>query len=364
MLFRGKYYWASNFAFSPIKYKIGNDEKETIFPTAEHLYQALKYIDKPEVMRIISNLQSPVDAKRIGKEIPANSEYLKEDYRLSTMKTVMDLKYKIPLFRAYLLSTKDQEIIHDVYHNDTFFGKANGNGLNHLGIILMEIREKLKQEIKDSNFKDNKLLPLDVNKASLRIAGIGSRNLPEEIKIKIEEVMLFLNTITNNKLIVHTGDADGSDLYFKANAKNCISYLPFKGFNNSTSDKFIVCNKAVTLASFHHPYFEIMKNTTKQLMGRNVYQIMSDTFDNIVDCVICYTPDGVEKSKDVTVGKTGGTGLAISLADTIGVPVFNLAKSDSVARIKEFYFNIENNTPSFCSLTTDILKHNKDKINE
>ena len=78
-------------------------------------------------------------------------------------------------------------------------------------------------------------------------------------------------------------------------------------------------------------------------MGRNAYQVMSDTFDNIVDCVICYTPDGVEKSKDVTVGKTGGTGLAISLADTIGIPVFNLANSDSVARIKEFYSNIEEN---------------------
>ena len=110
MLFRGKYYWASNFSFSPIKYKIGNDEKETIFSTAEHLYQALKYIDKPEVMRIISDMQSPVDAKRVGKKIPANSEYLKEDYRLSIMKKVMELKYKIPLFRAYLLSTKDQEI--------------------------------------------------------------------------------------------------------------------------------------------------------------------------------------------------------------------------------------------------------------
>ena len=78
MLFRGKYYWASNFSFSPIKYKIGNDEKETIFSTAEHLYQALKYIDKPEAMRIISDMQSPVDAKRVSKKIPANSEYLKE----------------------------------------------------------------------------------------------------------------------------------------------------------------------------------------------------------------------------------------------------------------------------------------------
>ncbi len=343
MLFRGKYYWASNFSFSPIKYKIGNDEKETIFSTAEHLYQALKYIDKPEVMRIISDMQSPVDAKRVSKKIPANSEYLKEEYRLSIMKKVMELKYKIPLFGAYLLSTKDQEIVHDVYHNDTFFGKTNGVGLNHLGTILMDIRKKLKQEIINSNFKDDKLLPLEINKASLRIAGIGSRNLTEEIKTKIEDIMLYLNSITNNKLIVHTGDANGSDLCFKANAKNCISYLPFKGFNNSTSDKFTVCNKAVTLASFHHPYFDTMKNITKQLMGRNVYQIMSDTFDNIVDCVICYTPDGVEKSKDVTVGKTGGTGLAISLADTIGIPVFNLANSDSIARIKEFYSNIERN---------------------
>lgn len=355
MLFRGRYGWASNFADSPIPYRIGSDKEDTIFPTAEHLYQALKYIDRPSIMKMISEMSSPVEAKRIGIDTPAIGDHLKESYKISIMQKVIDLKYKIPIMKAFLLSTKDEYIVHDVYHSDTFFGVTNGVGMNHLGLMLMDKRDDIRNEILydpyytcqerinnsdlvNETLKDNSVL--DPEKATFRIAGIGSRNLPDEIKEKIKHVMDSLNEITRDKLIVHTGDAAGADLAFKEYAKNCLSYIPFKGFNNSTSELYNVCNKAKTLASFHHPYFDKMKPTTQSLMGRNVYQVMSDTFDNWVDCVICYTPDGVEKAKDVKVGITGGTGLAISLADTLGIPIFNLKNDNAVDRILKYYSKV------------------------
>ena len=356
MTFRGKYYWASNFASSPIHYKIKGDIEETIFPTAEHLYQALKYVDRPELMKEISLLPTPVEAKRYGKIIPAIADHTTPAYRLKIMQEVIDLKYKLPLFKAFLLSTNDIELRHDNLHGDVFFGAVDGVGQNHLGLMLMDKRDDLKNEIlydpsyttqeriNDSS-KENTILkelkPLTPKTATLRIAGIGSRNLPDNIEEKIKSIVYDLAIFTNGKIKTHTGDADGSDSAFKKyaieNNLECISYIPFKGFNNSTSSLYTVCNKAKTLASFHHPYFDKMKFTTQCLMGRNVYQVMSDTFDNWVDCVICYTPDGVEKAKDVVVGKTGGTGLAISLADTLGIPVFNLANDDAIDRIYDYY---------------------------
>ena len=356
MMFRGRYYWASNFAPSPINYKIIGDIEETIFPTAEHLYQALKYTDRPELMKEISLLESPVEAKRFGKNKPAIKEHTSDEYRLEIMQKVIDLKYKIPLFKAFLLSTKDEELRHDNLHGDAFFGVVDGVGRNHLGNMLMDKRDDIRnqilydpsytiQEMIADSSKENitlkELKPLDPKTATLRVAGIGSRDLPDAIKDKIDSIVYDLALFTNNKLIIYTGDANGSDLAFKVaaikNRLGCISYLPFKGFNNSESKLYNVSTKAKTLASFHHPYFDKMKPTTQNLMGRNVYQIMSDSFDNWVDCVICYTPDGVEKAKDVVVGKTGGTGLAISLADTLGIPVFNLANDDAIDRIYSYY---------------------------
>lgn len=294
-------------------------------------------------MKMIAELKTPVEAKKIGNEIKAIPEHLKDSYRIWIMQKVIDLKYELPLYKAYLLSTKDEYITHDVLHWDKFFGVKDGEGRNHLGLILMDKRDDLKEEAKkrailsstDPNYDGG--LILDPKKATLRIAGIGSRDLPEDIGKQIDRLMEDLNDYTNGKLIVHTGDADGSDLRFKKNAKNCISYIPFKGFNGSDSKFYDVCTKAKILASFHHPYFDKMKPVTQNLMGRNVYQVMSGTFDNWVDCVICYTSDGAEKASDVKVGVTGGTGLAISLADTLGIPVFNLKNEDAVSRIMTFY---------------------------
>ena len=342
-MFRGRYFWASNFSSSPLYYKIGDDEKETLFPTAEHLYQALKYVDRPSIMKMIAELKTPVEAKKIGNEIKAIPEHLKDSYRIWIMQNVIDLKYELPLYKAYLLSTKDEYITHDVLHNDQFFGRNNGVGQNHLGMMLMDKRDDLmylaseRALLSSYDMELNARLILDPRKATLRIAGIGSRDLPEEVGKQIDELMEDLNDYTNGKLIVHTGDADGADLRFKKNAVNCISYIPSKGFNGSTSNLYNVSREAKILASFHHPYFDKMKPVTQNLMGRNVYQVMSNTFDNWVDCVICYTSDGAEKASDVKVGVTGGTGLAISLADTLGIPVFNLKNEDAVSRIMTFY---------------------------
>jgi predicted NAD-dependent protein-ADP-ribosyltransferase YbiA (DUF1768 family) len=46
-----------------------------------------------------------------------------------------------PDLLAQLLATGDQEIVEGNTWNDKFWGKHNGEGMNHLGIMLMTIRE-------------------------------------------------------------------------------------------------------------------------------------------------------------------------------------------------------------------------------
>lgn len=48
--------------------------------------------------------------------------------------------------------------------------------------------------------------------------------------------------------------------------------------------------------------------------------------------VVCWTPDGCE-SQATRTKATGGTGLAIALADSMGIPVFNLRNAGALERV-------------------------------
>lgn len=51
-----------------------------------------------------------------------------------------------PQPQQMLLSTGDEELIEGNYWKDTYWGVCNGVGENHLGKLLMKIREKLKEK--------------------------------------------------------------------------------------------------------------------------------------------------------------------------------------------------------------------------
>ena len=51
--------------------------------------------------------------------------------------------------------------------------------------------------------------------------------------------------------------------------------------------------------------------------------------------VICWTPDGCESHLTRSI-KTGGTGTAIAIASTNGIPVFNLKNADAIDRLHQF----------------------------
>lgn len=60
------------------------------------------------------------------------------------MKELIILKFTNPKLKSALLNTKDAELIERNTWNDTYWGICNGIGENHLGKILMEVREMLR----------------------------------------------------------------------------------------------------------------------------------------------------------------------------------------------------------------------------
>jgi hypothetical protein len=133
--FRGAYRWLSN--FWPAKVKLHGLE----FPTTEHAYQAAKSNNPDDWLRF-TTLPKPSDAKRAGRYLNMRSTW--DSVKLFVMEDVTRQKYQDPTLKALLLSTGDALLEETNHWNDTFWGVCNGVGHNHLGKILMKIREELR----------------------------------------------------------------------------------------------------------------------------------------------------------------------------------------------------------------------------
>ena len=127
--FRGKYSFLSNF------YRF------TDGPTVEHLYQAEKTLD-PALRARILLAGTPAKAKSMGKNVPLRKNWDKK--KLKIMESLVTVKFtRFSKMEELLIKTGDAELIEGNWWGDTFWGVYDGIGENHLGKIIMKIREKL-----------------------------------------------------------------------------------------------------------------------------------------------------------------------------------------------------------------------------
>lgn len=135
--FTGKYRFLSNF------YEVEVTLDRELYSSVEHAYQASKTLDL-EYRRMIRNAISPVKAKSLGKVVPIRPAW--EDIKVDIMRELIRQKFSQNYFKQKLLATGDQTLVEGNYWGDTFWGTdLQGNGLNWLGKILMEVRDEIKE---------------------------------------------------------------------------------------------------------------------------------------------------------------------------------------------------------------------------
>lgn len=150
--------------------------------------------------------------------------------------------------------------------------------------------------------------------------GIGSRQTPPEIGVFMTRLAMDLSELG---FTLRSGAANGADMFFEAGAHLKHIYLPWRGFNGNSSDRYTIDEEAMSVAKMHHPAWDRLSPPVKKLMARNVYQVLGQDLSEPSQFVVCWTPDGCESHTSRSY-KTGGTGLAISLASCCGIPVYNL----------------------------------------
>jgi len=143
--FQGEYRWLSNF------YPAKIDAYGIVWPTVEHAYVASKmYPMALQGLLSSENLtwfleRTPAEIKRVGKMVDLRPDW--EDIRIEVMKDLTRFKYSQdnPELKQRLIDTGDQELIEENTWGDRFWGvTTDGNGLNWLGRIIMEIREEIR----------------------------------------------------------------------------------------------------------------------------------------------------------------------------------------------------------------------------
>lgn len=144
--FSGRYAFLSNF------YPCVIHHEQIFYPTVEHAFQANKTTNRTK-RREISRLSTPGQAKRAGRSLNLIKGW--EEIKIPLMRNLLTIKFHHPDLKKLLLSTNDRYLIEGNHWNDEFWGcipikSTRGttdviiwHGKNHLGKLLMEIREGL-----------------------------------------------------------------------------------------------------------------------------------------------------------------------------------------------------------------------------
>ncbi|CBN59253.1 MULTISPECIES: NADAR family protein [Kamptonema] len=115
--------------------------------TSEHYFQAQKFVGTPHVEQI-RQVKTPKDAAKMGRERKRPLRQDWEEVKDDIMRKAVLCKFETHAnIREVLLSTGDEEIVENS-PIDYYWGCGkDGSGKNKLGLILMEVREILRQRI-------------------------------------------------------------------------------------------------------------------------------------------------------------------------------------------------------------------------
>lgn len=133
--FKGPYRFLSNFFVAELVWD------NIVWPSSEHAYQAAKSLDRDVRLRF-SRLPTPVSAKHAGKGVALRPDW--ETVKVGVMAEIVRAKFtQNPRLKQLLIDTGDAHLEEGNTWGDRIWGVSppgSGNGKNHLGKILMELR--------------------------------------------------------------------------------------------------------------------------------------------------------------------------------------------------------------------------------
>ena len=149
--FEGRWRFLSNFHPCEIEHQ------GITYPSVEHYYVAMKCNSSQyfngnqytvgDFREIIARTVSAAVVKKMGQQMKVRSDW--DEKKLDFMNWGVREKFKNEDLKELLISSEDMHIIEGNFWHDVFWGqcscdKCKGKGENHLGKILMKVRDEIK----------------------------------------------------------------------------------------------------------------------------------------------------------------------------------------------------------------------------
>lgn len=145
--FTDEYAFLSNFERVPggihVGFHLGGPKDIVIVDTVEHAYQASKATTKKDFLKI-AFADGPSAAKGLGRRVRLPHWW--DTMKLQIMESHVRQKFIGRTMKTLLLSTGTRDLIEGNWWGDDFWGVIDktGRGENHLGRILMRVRDDIR----------------------------------------------------------------------------------------------------------------------------------------------------------------------------------------------------------------------------
>ena len=110
------------------------------YPSVEHAYQAAKTVDRRE-RAAIAKCATAGEAKKLGQKCAIRPDW--DAVKIEIMRGLLKKKFSYRRLKKALLDTGEAYLEEGNNWGDSFWGVCNDIGENHLGKLLMEIRDEL-----------------------------------------------------------------------------------------------------------------------------------------------------------------------------------------------------------------------------
>ncbi len=128
------------------------------WPTAEHYYQAQKFVGTPHA-EIIRVAKTPAESAKLGHSLPHRLDWKKNKYEVMRQAVLCKFQTHEDI-REILIETGDKTIVQKDM-GDAYWGLGkDGKGHNYLGKILMEVRSTFLAE---RNFRSESYQKIEMN---------------------------------------------------------------------------------------------------------------------------------------------------------------------------------------------------------
>ncbi len=153
----------------------------------------------------------------------------------------------------------------------------------------------------------------------VRFAGVGSRETPDPV---LELMRKVGGLLSDAGWILRTGEAVGADSAFREGVEatgKTGEIFTIKPRPDIAGSVFDLRPVHLRMLNSVHPKPEALSPVGRKLMARNGSQVFGTEFREPSDLVICWTVGGKGG---------GGTGQAIRLARSVGIPVLDLGRPE------------------------------------